>query len=140
MKIPSRRTRGYSATSSNVLPTLPGCAQIGLCRCTRSPVAITTGALAALDAIDLDKEGLFKKISYPYVTTAYHVGFSYFMLGRYTDAIRHLNRPGISIQRPSHRLAQCARTRAALAEETGSNVRADGHHHGARPGTTALGG
>jgi len=81
---------GYSATSSNVLPTLGYCAQIGLCR-LHVLAGDYEGALAALDAIDLDKEGLFKKISGAYVTTAYHVGFSYFMLGRYTDAIRHLN-------------------------------------------------
>ncbi|MDA9599517.1 eukaryotic translation initiation factor 3 subunit L, partial [bacterium] len=38
-----------------------------------------------------DKDGLFKKIPGAYVATSYHVGFAYFMLGRYTDAIRHFN-------------------------------------------------
>ena len=81
---------GYDAKSSNVLRTLGYCAQIGICR-----VHTLTGdyesALAALDAVDLDKDGLFKKIPGACVSTTYHVAFSYFMLGRYTDALRHFN-------------------------------------------------
>ena len=83
-------SEGYDAQSSNVLRTLGYCAQIGICR-----VHALSGdfeeALKALDHIDLDRDGLFKKIPGAYITTSYHVGFSYFMLGRYTDAIRHLS-------------------------------------------------
>lgn len=81
---------GYALDSSNVLPTLGYCAQIGICR-LHVLTGDYEGALAALDAVDLDKDGLFKKIPGAYVATSYHVGFAYFMLGRYTDAIRHFN-------------------------------------------------
>jgi translation initiation factor 3 subunit L len=81
---------GYSLDSSNVLPTLGYCAQIGICR-LRVLTGEYEGALDALDAVDLDRDGLFTKIPGAYVATSYHVGFAYFMLGRYTDAIRHFD-------------------------------------------------
>ena len=37
------------------------------------------------------------------VSTAYHVGFAYFMLGRYTDAARHFNRSLVFVNR--HKVA-----------------------------------
>ena len=61
------------------------------------------GALATLDPIDLDKPGLFTKVAGASVSTAYHVGFAYFMLGRYTDATRHFNQSLVFVNR--HKVA-----------------------------------
>ena len=60
-------------------------------------------ALRALDPIDLDAPGLFTKVAGASVSTAYHVGFAYFMLGRYTDAARHFNRSLVFVNR--HKVA-----------------------------------
>jgi len=81
---------GYSLESSNVLRTLGYFALIGISR-VHVLIGDYEGALASLDAIDLDKPGMFTKVSGAYVATSYHVGFSYLMCKRYTDAIRHFN-------------------------------------------------
>lgn len=84
------KDEGYSIESSNVLRTLGYFALIGISR-VHVLVGNYEGALASLDAIDLDKEGMFTKVSGAFVATSYHVGFAYLMCSRYTDAIRHFN-------------------------------------------------
>jgi len=91
-------TEGYDLSSSNVLTVLGYYAQIGISR-VHVLKGDFEGALKALDAIDLDKAGLFTKIAGANVSTRYHAGFAYFMLGRYTDAIRHLNESVQNIER-----------------------------------------
>jgi translation initiation factor 3 subunit L len=81
---------GYDHKASNVLTALGYFALIGSCR-VRCLLGEYEPALLALDPIDLDKPGLFTKVAGARVSVAYHVGFAYFMLGRYTDAARHFN-------------------------------------------------
>lgn len=83
-------SEGYESTKSNVLRTLGYFAQIASCR-VKTIAGDYRGALAALDAIDLDKPGMFTKVPHAYISKSYYVGFSYFMSKRYTDATRHLN-------------------------------------------------
>lgn len=95
-------TEGYEYAASNVLRTLGYFSLIGISR-----VKILLGdyesALQTLTPIDLDKPGLFTKVAGSSVSTAYHVGFAYFMLGRYTDAVRHFNQSLVFVNR--HKVA-----------------------------------
>lgn len=50
------------------------------------------GALRSIEAIDVQKEGLYAKVPGANVTTLYYVGFCYLMMQRYTDAIRSFNK------------------------------------------------
>ena len=93
---------GYDYNSSNVLRTLGYFSLIGASR-VRILLGDYEGALRVLDPIDLDKPGIFTKIAGASVSTAYHVGFAYFMLRRYTDAIRHFNASLVFINR--HKVA-----------------------------------
>tara|TARA_B100000767_G_scaffold140369_1_gene132624 strand:- start:2655 stop:4166 length:1512 start_codon:yes stop_codon:yes gene_type:complete len=95
-------TEGYDYNQSNVLRTLGYFALIGLHR-VHILLGDYTTALKVLDPIDLDKPGIFTKVPGASVSTAYHVGFAYFMLGRYTDAIRHFNASLVFINR--HKVA-----------------------------------
>mmetsp|Transcript_1553 Transcript_1553/g.6831 ORF Transcript_1553/g.6831 Transcript_1553/m.6831 type:complete len:536 (+) Transcript_1553:206-1813(+) len=95
-------TEGYDHNQSNVLRTLGYFALIGLHR-VHILLGDYTTALRVLDPIDLDKAGIFTKVPGASVSTAYHVGFAYFMLGRYTDAIRHFNASLVFINR--HKVA-----------------------------------
>ncbi len=89
---------GYDYHSSNVLRVLGYFSLVGLARvhCLLGDYA---GCLRALDAIDLDKQGLFTKVSGAHVTTLYYVGFAYLMARRYTDAIRSFNAALVYINR-----------------------------------------
>ena len=69
---------GYDYNSSNVLRTLGYFSLIGLHR-IHVLLGDYTTALKVLDPIDLDKPGIFTKVAGASVSTAYHVGFSYFM-------------------------------------------------------------
>jgi translation initiation factor 3 subunit L len=89
---------GYDYNSSNVLRTLGYFSLIGLHR-IHVLLGDYTTALKVLDPIDLDKPGIFTKVAGASVSTAYHVGFSYFMSKRYTDAIRHFNASLVFINR-----------------------------------------
>jgi translation initiation factor 3 subunit L len=89
---------GYDYNSSNVLRTLGYFSLIGA-----SKIHILLGdyetALRVLDPIQLDKPGIFSKVAGASVSTAYHVGFAYFMLHRYTDAIKHFNASLVFVNR-----------------------------------------
>jgi translation initiation factor 3 subunit L len=89
---------GYDYHSSNVLRVLGYFSLVGLARvhCLLGDYA---GGLRALDPIDLDKPGLFTKVSGAHVTTLYYVGFAYLMARRYTDAIRSFNAALVYIAR-----------------------------------------
>ena len=95
-------TEGYDYAASNVLRTLGYFSLVGTAR-VRILLGDYEGALRALDPIDLDKPGLFTKVAGASVSTAYHVGFAYFMLGRYTDAARHFNQSLVFVNR--HKVA-----------------------------------
>ena len=95
-------TEGYDYAASNVLRTLGYFSLIGTAR-VRILLGDYESALRALDPIDLDAPGLFTKVAGASVSTAYHVGFAYFMLGRYTDAARHFNRSLVFVNR--HKVA-----------------------------------
>ncbi|KAJ3247777.1 hypothetical protein HDU78_003269 [Chytriomyces hyalinus] len=47
-----------------------------------------TMALKALENIELNKKGLFARVTACHITTYYYVGFSYMMMRRYSDAIK----------------------------------------------------
>jgi translation initiation factor 3 subunit L len=95
-------TEGYEYAASNVLRTLGYFSLIGISR-VRILLGDYEEALKTLDPIDLDKNGLFTKVAGASVSTAYHVGFAYFMLGRYTDAARHFNTSLVFVNR--HKVA-----------------------------------
>eukprot|EP01098_Paradermamoeba_levis_P011213 TRINITY_DN478_c0_g1_i2.p1 TRINITY_DN478_c0_g1~~TRINITY_DN478_c0_g1_i2.p1 ORF type:complete len:575 (-),score=214.50 TRINITY_DN478_c0_g1_i2:61-1737(-) len=45
-------------------------------------------ALKTLDPIDLNRKGLFTRVSICYISLYYYMGFSYLMVKRYADAVR----------------------------------------------------
>lgn len=45
-------------------------------------------ALSTLEDVDLTKKAVFSRVTACHVSTYYHVGFAYMMLGQYADAIR----------------------------------------------------
>jgi translation initiation factor 3 subunit L len=95
-------TEGYDYAASNVLRTLGYFSLVGMAR-VRILLGDYEGALKTLDPVDLDKPGLFTKVAGAWVSTSYHVGFAYFMLGRYTDAARCFNSSLVFVNR--HKVA-----------------------------------
>ena len=91
-------TEGYDYNQSNVLRTMGYFSLIGLHR-IHVLLGNYTQSLKVLDPIDLDKPGIFTKVPGARVSTAYHVGFAYFMSKRYTDAIRHFNSALVYVNR-----------------------------------------
>ncbi|KAJ3412971.1 Eukaryotic translation initiation factor 3 subunit L [Chytridiales sp. JEL 0842] len=47
-----------------------------------------TMALKTLDNVELNKKGLFARVTACHVTTYYYIGFAYLMMRRYSDAIK----------------------------------------------------
>ncbi|KAJ3054540.1 hypothetical protein HDU99_007752, partial [Rhizoclosmatium hyalinum] len=60
---------------------------VGLCR-IHCLLGDYTMALKALENIELNKKGLFARVTACHITTYYYVGFSYLMMRRYSDAIK----------------------------------------------------
>ncbi|KAJ3005511.1 UNVERIFIED_CONTAM: hypothetical protein HDU68_004580, partial [Siphonaria sp. JEL0065] len=60
---------------------------IGLCR-VHTLLGDYTLALKALENIELNKKGLFARVTACHITTYYYVGFSYMMMRRWSDAIK----------------------------------------------------
>lgn len=89
---------GYDPHSSNVLRVLGYFSLIGLAR-VHGLLGDHDGCLRALDAVELDKPGLFTKVPGAHVTTLYYVGFAYLSSRRYTDAIRSFNAALVYISR-----------------------------------------
>lgn len=84
------QNEGYDYNQSNVLRLLGYFGMTGLLR-VHCLIGDYHGALKAIDSIDLDKPGLFTKVTPCYISTMYYVGFSYLMTHRYLDAIRIFN-------------------------------------------------
>ena len=89
---------GYDYHTSNVLRVLGYFSLVGLAR-VHCLLGDYSGCLAKLDALDLDKPGLFTKVAGAHVTTLYYVGFAYLMSRRYTDAIRSFNAALVFVSR-----------------------------------------
>lgn len=81
---------GYDFSSSNVLRLLGYFSMVGLLR-VHCLIGDYYGGLKATDAIDLDKSGMFTKVTGCYITTLYYTGFSLMMQKRYVDAVRTFN-------------------------------------------------
>ncbi|KAJ3006764.1 UNVERIFIED_CONTAM: hypothetical protein HDU68_003895 [Siphonaria sp. JEL0065] len=60
---------------------------IGLCR-VHTLLGDYTLALKALENIELNKKGLFARVTACHITTYYYVGFSYMMMRRWSDAVK----------------------------------------------------
>jgi len=45
-------------------------------------------ALKTMENVELNKKGLFARVTACHVTTYYYIGFSYLMMRRYSDAIK----------------------------------------------------
>jgi len=75
---------------SNVLRMMGYYAMPGLLR-VHCLLGDYTGALDAVDPINLHLNGLYTKVPGCYINTAYYVGFAYMMNKRYTDAVKHIS-------------------------------------------------
>ncbi|KAJ3133520.1 Eukaryotic translation initiation factor 3 subunit L [Physocladia obscura] len=60
---------------------------VGQCR-IHSLMGDYTLALKSLENIELNKKGLFARVTACHITTYYYVGFAYLMMRRYADAIK----------------------------------------------------
>ncbi|KAI9346979.1 RNA polymerase I-associated factor PAF67-domain-containing protein [Obelidium mucronatum] len=60
---------------------------VGLCR-VHCLLGDYTMALKVLENIELNKKGLFARVTACHITTYYYVGFSYMMMRRWSDAIK----------------------------------------------------
>lgn len=81
------KVTGVAATRLPVLQGLGYFSLVGLCR-LHCMLADYRFAVKVLDPIDIDdKRGLFTRVTASHISLFYHLGFSYFMMRRYADAI-----------------------------------------------------